>query len=54
MGHQRGPRGAVPEGMALPRRRWGPESIGMLSMRENYKLSKNMEIQEKSGLEKKV
>lgn len=26
MGHQRGPRGAVPEGMALPRRRWGPES----------------------------
>lgn len=29
---------------------WGPESTGMLSMRENCKLPKNMEIWEKSSL----
>lgn len=36
------------------RRRWGPESTGMLSLRESCKLFKNMEIQEKSGVEKRV
>ena len=32
----------------------GTESTGTLSVRENCKLSKNTEIQEKSGLEKRV
>lgn len=32
----------------------GPQSIGMLSTRENYRLSGNVGIQERSGLEKKV
>ena len=40
---------AVLERMTSPRLYWAPESIGMLSVRENCKLSKNMEIQEKSG-----
>ncbi|KAB0400940.1 hypothetical protein E2I00_004680, partial [Balaenoptera physalus] len=40
---------AVLERMTSPRLYWTPESIGMLSVRENCKLSKNMEIQEKSG-----
>ena len=32
----------------------GTESTGTLYVRENCKLSKNTEIQEKSGLEKRV
>ena len=49
-----GPQGAVLEGKALSHLPWEPESIGRLSIRENCKLSKNTEIQAKSGLKKRV
>ncbi|KAF7474815.1 Hypothetical predicted protein [Marmota monax] len=40
--------------MASSRQHWGPEGIGMLSLRENCKLFKIMEIQGKSGLGKSM
>ena len=48
------PQGPVLEWMALSHLLWEPESTGMLSIRENCKLSKNTEIQEKSGLESRT